>query len=83
MNNVYKVKSAGNSYVIVNGLDGSTVPDSLCHNYPTARAIVKSMNKQRVSTRLDAFAQLNAMFPTKTDIDAYLLSNPKRIGCNY
>jgi hypothetical protein len=70
MNNVYKVKSAGNSYVIVNGLDGSTVPDSLCHNYPTARAIVKSMNKRLVPTWAH-------------DVDAYLLSNPKRIGCNY
>ena len=70
MNNVYKIKSAGNSYVIVNGIDGSTVPDSLCHNYPTARAIVKSMNKRLVPTWAH-------------DVDAYLANNPKRIACNY
>ena len=70
MNNVYKIKSAGNSYVIVNGLDGSTVPDSLCHNYPTARAIAKSMNARRVPSWAH-------------DVNAYLASNPKRIACNY
>lgn len=68
--NVYKVKAAGNSFVIVNGNDGSTVPDSLCHNYPTARAIAKSMNSRLVPHWVQ-------------NVAAWQANNPRRIACNY
>ena len=45
MSNRFKVAAKGNRYVIIDTVKNLTVKDSLCHNYPTANVIARSMNK--------------------------------------
>lgn len=45
MSKRFKVAAKGNRYVIIDTVKNLTVKDSLCHNYPTANVIARSMNK--------------------------------------